>query len=533
MPFYPEDDEPAGYSPVGLPNGYVGTYEPPKEKPATWGEGWSAALELENEVVGAAKWFNQQDYGDFDRQHNPLDDIRGTEFEQFQDLFVSSRNARETQSLKDRIKTELKARKDLERSGTWGIVAPMLASILSPTTLLPGGAIYRSARGGSAALSAARSAASVGAWNVLGAGIQEAALQQQQVTRTTLESVLNLTAAGVLGGALGGAMSGASSRALARTASSLGDLNYEAAVARSVQERLDEMGVGRNASAGAAQANLPEIKLESAGGLEKLIPRLGPLSSPDLKLLNSSSPAAREIYAQMGDTILYTTRNRDGIPSSPRGASVETRIKTQGVAREARAVDAIHQEWMKHRFGGKVGFSKRIGANFSKAPEGKLSEKEFRVEVGKAMSRGDQHEIPEVAAAAKAFRRELIDPLANKAITLGLLNADVVGKMRPKGSMPLPTKPGPVRAAAEPVADPTQRQAIKSLLDEMLQYTGNKVSKAELDRMIDEVAADPELLGALSSTLRGGPPEFAISPTTGRLERIPDSFGRRSGGGRE
>ena len=47
------------------------------------------------------------------------------------------------------------------------------------------------------------------------------------------------------------------------------------------------------------------------------------------------------------------------------------------------------------------------------------------VEVGRALRRGDDHEIPEVAAAAREMRARILDPLKDRAEALGLLPEDV------------------------------------------------------------------------------------------------------------
>jgi len=504
-------------------------------EPATWGEGWSAAMNLENDVVNAMYWFDKRDFGDADPEHNPWNSIVGTELEPFADSFLRSRNDRETEYIASRIRQELKWRKDLERSGTWGIVAPMIASILSPTTLIPGGQLVR---GANAARAAFRSAITVGGANVAAAGIQEGVLQSTQYTRTALETGMNLIFAGALGGALGGLMSGASSVALRRQMAAAADLDVKGLTEAAVDARLRQMGITPGGLAAenlsAARVKNAPLELEPSFGMAEFVGQKLPswLSDPGTRFATSSARSARELYGTLVDPVLAATRNRDFIPTAVRGGTIETRLKVLGNAREGRAVKAVDDQWveMVKRMTGRGGATRaRLPGKTLSGLDNVPTPREFREMVSQAMRRGDDHPIPEVAKAAKEFRALLIDPIANEAVALSVLRAEVVGKSRPKGGLSAnpagklsATASQSGNAAAPPrLQDPLQRNMIGDLVDRLSANIGGKgMTAAERDALIDLLGDDPVLLRQLQDILRGADePMFAVNPETGRLVR--------------
>src|SRR3546814_576603 len=62
---------------------------------------------------------------------------------------------------------------------------------------------------------------------------------------------------------------------------------------------------------------------------------------------------------------------------------------------------------------------------------GKLTYDQFREAVGRAMRRGDTSEIPEAAEAARTFRRNVFNPLKDKAIATEILPKDVTVETAP------------------------------------------------------------------------------------------------------
>ena len=54
-----------------------------------------------------------------------------------------------------------------------------------------------------------------------------------------------------------------------------------------------------------------------------------------------------------------------------------------------------------------------------------MTRKEFHEEIGRAMRRNDESDVPGVSEAAKAWRSAVTEPLKKGAIDVGLLPADV------------------------------------------------------------------------------------------------------------
>ncbi len=200
--FIPEPEAPLARAPTGV--------SPPNPMRPGELDTVVAAFRQDNPIVSVARRL-------FDERHepeigyNPLDDIRGTPFEERHlDRFIGSRSQSETRSIMRRIDEEEADRKTLDAAGFAGIVAQFGAGMLDPTVALPGGTIVRSARGGFALT---RSAASVAAAAGGTTALTELALQATHETRSALESTTSIASATLLGGLIGGGAASLLSRA--------------------------------------------------------------------------------------------------------------------------------------------------------------------------------------------------------------------------------------------------------------------------------------------------------------------------------
>lgn len=192
MPFFSPDQD---ASALRVPSGVA-----PPNPTITPQEVYGAAFRQDNPVVNLYGRLNDETFPP-DPNHNPLDIIKGTPFEQQHlDRFVASRSEGETRSIMRRIDQEDADRKTLEASGFLGTVAQIAAGTLDPTLALPAGEIIKTARGG---YSLARSAASIGLAAGLQTSVQEGILQAAQETRTAGESAAAIGSATVLGALLG------------------------------------------------------------------------------------------------------------------------------------------------------------------------------------------------------------------------------------------------------------------------------------------------------------------------------------------
>lgn len=163
-------------------------------------------------------------------------------------------------------------------------------------------------------------------------------------------------------------------------------------------------------TAGAAAAVTPTMRGEAiAKGAQTLSNTLG-LVSPGGRLMNSKSIIARQIIQHLANIPEMLTKNFSGeATASP-------------IERELWKYEGIHWQGKQARTTQFQKYRERLANDPSQAP---LSRKEFNQEIAKAMRRGDAHQIPEVAQAAKDTRRIVFDPLKARAIKAGLLPADV------------------------------------------------------------------------------------------------------------
>lgn len=182
--------------------------------------------------------------------------------------------------------------------------------------------------------------------------------------------------------------------------------------------------VGGSAGAAASRStSLGQETIKSALGVENL-PVIRS-QDPILRLLHSPVVAVRQTLQRLAETPLKMAKNAEGLASE---VAVETRIK-MWQAPLAQAAESLDDLFVQYRLGrarragdvARIGLTDTLGRGSSAA----LDRKAFLEEVGRAMRRGDDHTIPEVAKAARELRETVFDPLKDKAIEAGLLPEDV------------------------------------------------------------------------------------------------------------
>jgi hypothetical protein len=205
-----------------------------------------------------------------------------------------------------------------------------------------------------------------------------------------------------------------------------GDIGARAAPER----RTDATSTGFTA-AGAQTSQQGDVRLKGALGTEKALAFL----SPAMRLQNSPSRAARSWVNELAETALTYEDHKSWIVTARGGAelgqpgSVETRVKLYdtNIAAGFKALDNLFIKYRK-------GVARRIPGDLTVTslrdatagpPAGKMDYRQFREAVSAAMRRGDEHDIPEVAEAAKVLRNEVFNPLLQRAIELELLPEDV------------------------------------------------------------------------------------------------------------
>ena len=137
----------------------------------------------------------------FDEQFKQLAK-RSTAFARFPDAFSNVQNVGEFHQKEWDIARRDENNQIISAAGIPGILAAMVTGLVSPTILLPGGAIANEAKLGTDLF---KSAASVSAWAVVGTSGDEVFLRAAYPTRTNLESITTIGGAALLGAVLGGA----------------------------------------------------------------------------------------------------------------------------------------------------------------------------------------------------------------------------------------------------------------------------------------------------------------------------------------
>lgn len=417
MPLVPGDDDSMDSTPVVRPSGPG--YVPPAPAPG-WGETAGAAFRLDNDVVSVARWLQQRDNFQPDPSYDLRADIEGTKYgRDYRDEFLGSRSKAESDAIRARIDERERDLETVAAGGWAGTVSGIAAGLASPTVLLPGGAVVNGAKVGS---TAARTALSVGRAAAVATAAQEAVLQATQTARPLRESAVNIAGSAVLGGIVGGAIGAYIHRAdFARFGA---DIEQGTLSSRNVDRAAgDDAFVGeRDSSVGAAQVQTGDNALKSAMGAEKAVS----FQDPMLRLQTSDNVESRRAIEMLAETPLTLEKNAAGVATAP-GGSVETRVKMAN-GNLARGVQDMEGLYSQYRYGRERRPFDVAGAELARLTGRNttdLTYTEFKQEVGRAMRRGDQHEIPQVAAAAQALRAKVFEPGKKAAIEAGALDADV------------------------------------------------------------------------------------------------------------
>lgn len=366
-----------------------------------WSSVWQASFRSENMVWAAA---NSHSLGQDDTPDgiDPWAEIKGTKYEPHFSAFADVRNRPQFDAVRSDIDREENDRAIIHAAPWWMTVpASLLANVADPTIFVPGGAFIKGAKFGFSLL---KTGASVGAGALAQSAVQETALHQLQFTRTPEETAINLGASAVLGGLLGvsgaallGREWGSSVKAIER-----GLADMPAVEARALEEAPEG---AFPQSIGAAAVSAPSLEASDiagrvAGGVVATTRRI----NPGLRLATSESTEARSVGQNLFEMSQYIRGNQDGLASP---VAVET-LRKEWNGGLMSAIEDTKGAYREYRQGG-----------------GQMSRTQFQEAVGRAMRRGDEDAIPEVAKVAKAWRAQVFDPLKKAAIDTGLLPADV------------------------------------------------------------------------------------------------------------
>lgn len=356
--------------------------------------------------------------------YDPFADIEG--YEDFADEFIDVESPQESAIVKRYIDKKLNAKRSLAEGGIRGVAAQLAALPADPSMLIPiAGGTRLALRFGEVTRGAVEGAR----LGLLGGVAHEAIIQGLDETQTAAESAINIAASTILTAGLGAGIGAVAGRRIP----GVRDLDaLERAVADDLEGNIKYSGDFAS-SVGAAEARATTLQQEAAAsafGVERLSQQDYVVGTPLARTLNSPSVEVRRIAGDLAETPLIQNKNREGIASSQ---AVETRTKGWHYPL-AEAISEMDRQFLLYRTGkevdtGTVRGRVRLATQNVKDLTGKsvaeMTYREFRQEVAKAMRREDSHPVPQVAAAAKAYRASLFEPLKKEAIDLGLLPEDV------------------------------------------------------------------------------------------------------------
>ncbi|SFO05835.1 hypothetical protein SAMN04488056_1032 [Cohaesibacter marisflavi] len=368
-----------------------------------------ASVRSESPIAAYVTDLRNSVYYDPDKSEEGFDIVQasmdaGLSDEQFDDV-MHIRNRKSFDIWMDQYQQEQRDERTLAASGLFGFVAQFGAGLLSPTSLLPGGALVKTGKLG---LSAGKSALSIGAWTGTAAAIDEVALNQFQIDRSAGESAAAIGGSVLLGALLGGGMAKyLNNHQINSLAMELQGHIYKGDVdGEDVGEQISRY-VNGNSSVGAAANTIESIENNTiAGKTAQKLAKLT-LSNPLLRGLQSPSPVVRDAVTKLVENPIYLKKNLDGHASM---LSVETAIKEWDRGALAQGMEGYKGAYKAYRRAG-----------------GKLNQADFAERVAKAMRRGDVDPDgdPHVQQAAKIWREKVFDPLKDMAIQAGLLPEDV------------------------------------------------------------------------------------------------------------
>jgi hypothetical protein len=381
--------------------------------PEFWNDTVPEAYRMWNNVASARANVSSMSKEPFNKNYDPISNL-SPEYAMEANQFAFSNSDYEVETIKKQIDREREDRVNLSAGGYPAMAASIVAGITDPLAWVPvGGVAWKTYREGGSILKNALTTARVGALSI---SAQEAGLHQSQYTRTWGESAANIAVGTMLSGILGGSL-GFVREALAKQGKSLEDI----AKGIEMEFNVDSVGAAR-----AATTTLSEEGLQVPNKAMQAVLAVTKQQDPILRGLTRKSKLVREMTQEIAEVPLIIGKNTEGI-ATPRSIYANVRTYQKMLYNALVYKDDQYVQYIKGRskkFGDIVGIgAAKLAGKYSN----KFSQKEFNIEVGKAMRRGNEHSIPEVSNTAKYFSDNLYKPILDEAVNLGLL---------PEGVMP-------------------------------------------------------------------------------------------------
>lgn len=467
MPIVPQDDILKQYVPEPTPGMENPVVHDPNENP-------SAAQQIEtaftrgNSVISAlyhGQTLNFLNTTDKAANFNFADEIRGTEYEAQASRFADTTSPEDVQYVKDQIDKENKEIDIQQHSGFVGTVAGFAAGATDPMFAIPAAATA----GLNLPLGTVGKAIATGALSgAVGSASEEAALHASQNLRTKEESMYNILGSAVMGGVIGGGISYLDSKNAAiaqKTLTSILENGDPGKVVLPATKPLEPTSLGAAAVkikvGDSTIADLPNPVINAS--------QIPYLKAPVLEGLQSESPFVRDLTQKYFDTSLVLEKNKFEGENLPRDVPMEVKLDLdqRSIFQFQNDVKKAYLDYM----GIKEGAFAPERARLEAYKQNKLSMDDFNNEVGYAMRRGDQHDIPQIKAIAEKGRG-IIDTYNKKLQDAGLMGKKYTVSLEP-----------------EPVADAEGN--IKPFDKESMQpdtvYIKNNNGKITYSKLLDDV----------------------------------------------
>jgi hypothetical protein len=430
---------------VGLSTGLGDAPKPPSVAP-TNPEMESALFHTQNSLGSVIQRMSRGSYTP-QPGYNPIDDLKSwpdqEALRQHGSSFLGSQSPQESLAIWSEIGQGKKDRAAIAASGWNGTVAGLRMGLVDLTMFLPMGNAVRLAREATVAGTAVDMGMSIGKTALMQSTAQEALLQASQPDRTLTESAINVGSSTLLAsliGAGGYALlardglldKGITSLHEARTKLSEhnGVLQKEPApdpaqsgpagnIADAVPGLPPEAapaGTGQAMAAGAAASDTRNLSpvpygLDSIPGVGKAVSKL----FPNLDVLTNAVHPAKAALAEMVDTPIALMANKEGQTATRFGGpTIERELKQVREGLHWQADQEMLKQWGGYleQDGGATFIQRQTGS----APAGKMSFDDFNAAVYDALSTGDAHPTPQVAAMAQWIRKNGLNPIKERAL---------------------------------------------------------------------------------------------------------------------
>jgi hypothetical protein len=361
-------------------------------------------------AIAVEYMMNNQDFPP-DENYNPKEDPQIAPYQDFYDHFLFSKSVAETSAIIDKLNKNAEA----NYSSPWYHLGRITGAFADPSTLLLWTKVGQGAKVFGTAFAA-----------------EEIAKQQLDITRDDsyvpwvvaggygVPYILNKMAKGTVGAGVQQKVIDAD-RAYNTAPKQITQQIYEDGKFINPTERVTPGSVG----AAANEARIQPKPIDEFTGERFVKSNLGKFGEDGpwtnvFRLTKSSSKTARTMIADILDTPLLKLKNTKQYGFQATDASIETKLRMREVG-SIEAMKEIKEQYLLYinRVQGKAPKTE-LGINLHNRFNGKMSLQEFATEVTKTRLNKMQHDVPEIAAAARITDEKVYKPIGKEVQELGI-----------------------------------------------------------------------------------------------------------------